>query len=228
MLHKAILFDLDGTLLDTLEDIAGCANHVLSEMGFPTHPLDAYRHFVGDGAGMLVRRVLPDGARDEKTIRGCLKAFGDYYKRDGHSTVRLYDGISGLLDGLIGRGLKLSILSNKPHAMTLKVVGSHLPGWDFDLVLGQRDSIPRKPDPAGAFEVADALGIPPSGFLFLGDTAVDMRTAVSAGMFPVGALWGFRDKEELLESGAKALLNNPLELLDLLDKHMGLENLDPK
>lgn len=226
MLYQAVLFDLDGTLLDTLDDISTCANHVLSEKGFPTHAPDAYRQFVGDGADMLIRRVLPEGERDENTIRLCLDAFVEYYKRGGNTKVRPYDGIPELLDGLTGRGLKLSILSNKPHELTGKAVDGLLSEWEFDLVLGQRDSIPRKPDPAGAFEIANALNVPPSQFLYLGDTAVDMRTAVSAGMFPVGACWGFRDKEELIESGAKALIKRPPEMLDLLDTYAGPENFD--
>ena len=121
-----------------------------------------------------------------------------------------------MLDALIARKLKLAVLSNKPHEYTKQCVAALLPKWNFDIVLGQRNWVPRKPDPAGALEVANHLNISPSKFLYLGDTSIDMKTSVTAGMFPVGVLWGFRTAEELKESGARALISHPLEILNLL------------
>jgi len=217
MPYRAIIFDLDGTLLDTLEDLADTANRVLAARGFPTHEVDAYRYFVGDGAAMLIRRVLPEEHRDDETHRTCLEAFLREYGQSWKVKTRPYDGVPEMLDALAARGLKMSILSNKPHEFTGQCVDELLPDWTFDLVLGQRYEVPRKPDPAGALEVAENLAIPPADFLYLGDTATDMKTAVAAGMFPVGALWGFRPAEELRESGARVLIERPMEVLELLE-----------
>jgi phosphoglycolate phosphatase len=216
MAYKAVLFDLDGTLLNTLVDIGTCANNALAENGFPTHELDAYRDFVGEGALMLFQRALPEAHREDAVaLRTCLRTFMVRYQTAEDLRATIYDGVAELLDGLTRRGLKLTILSNKPHVLTQKVVAAKLAAWEFSVVLGQRDTVPRKPDPAGALEIAATLGIPPGEFLYLGDTGIDMKTATAAGMFPVGALWGFRGREELLEGGAKTLIQDPRELLDL-------------
>ena len=215
MTYKAVIFDLDGTLLDTLEDIGDAVNRVLIERDFPAHTRDAYRYFVGDGSAMLVRRALPERARVEETIIECFEAFLEEYGKNWNEKTRPYDGIPELLDALTEKGLKLAVLSNKPHEFTKQCVSELLANWRFDAVLGQRDQIPKKPDPAGAMEVAERLHIPPEEFLFIGDSAVDIKTAIAAAMFPVGVLWGFRP-EELKESGAQALINRPLEVMNLL------------
>jgi phosphoglycolate phosphatase len=216
MTYQAVLFDLDGTLLDTLADLGNAMNRVLAGRGFPTHPLDAYRYFVGEGARILVTRALPADRRDEATIESCLAAFAADYDQNWQVETQPYPGVAELLDALIARGLKLAVLSNKPHEFTVRCVSQLLPHWTFDAVLGQREGVPRKPDPAGAFEIAAQLKIPPANFLYLGDTFVDMETARAAGMFPVGVLWGFRPAEELQESGAQALIARPGELVGLL------------
>ncbi len=216
MPYKAIIFDLDGTLLDTLEDIGSSMNRVLEQKGLPAHKLDSYRYFVGNGAEALVARTLPEDKRNNGTIRECLNAFRKDYGQNWDIKTRPYDGIPEMLNALTDRGLKMSVLSNKPHAFTKQCVKKILPSWKFDAVLGQRDEVPRKPDPAGALEVAQHLNIDPSEFFYLGDTAIDMKTAVAAGMFPAGALWGFRPLDELQENGARALLKHPLEILNLM------------
>ena len=216
MSYNAVLFDLDGTLLDTLEDLGNSMNRVLITQGFPTHPLDAYRYFVGDGITMLVTRTLPEEQRNEAVIQRCMALFREDYGQNWKVKTRPYDGIPEMLDALEARGLKLTILSNKPHEFTKRCVAQILPSWHFDIVLGQRDAVPRKPDPAGAIEIAEVLNITPSEFLYLGDTANDMQTAVAAGMFPVGVLWGFRTRQELLENGAQVLLDRPLDILTIL------------
>jgi len=216
MLFEAILFDLDGTLIDTVDDIGDAANRVLAKHGFPTHAVSAYRRFVGDGARMLIKRALPKKHRDEKTIDACLKAYIEDYGLNYNVKSEPYLGIPNLLDTLKIKDLKLAILSNKPDAITKNCVKTLLSKWDFDVVLGQRDSVPPKPNPKGALEVAKELSIPPSNILYLGDTAIDMKTAAAAGMFSVGVLWGFRPLKELNDNGACAIVSEPIEVLTLL------------
>ncbi|UJS16454.1 MAG: HAD family hydrolase [Candidatus Jettenia sp.] len=214
---KAVLFDLDGTLLDTLEDLSNATNHVLARNGFPTHTLDIYRYFVGDGAAMLMNRALPEDKRNDDIIRVCVQAFREEYGRNWNRKTKPYDGVAEMLDALTAHGLKMAILSNKPDDFTKLCVAEFLQDWAFDIVLGQRNSFPLKPNPASAREIAKCLNVHPSEFIYLGDTAIDMKTAVAAGMFPVGALWGFRTEKELLENGAQMLIKKPQEILDLLD-----------
>jgi len=217
MRFKAVLFDLDGTLLDTLKDIGNAANRVLAGKGFPTHELDAYRYFVGDGTAMLINRALPEENRNDDVIRGCLKEFLEDYGRNWNVKTKPYEGIPEMLDALNDRGLKMAILSNKPHGFTKQCATELLSNWSFDVVIGQRDGAPPKPDPGGALEVVKRLNIPPAEFLYIGDSGVDMKTAVASGMFPVGVLWGFRSMGELKDNGSLALVDRPSEILSLLD-----------
>jgi len=214
--YQAVIFDLDGTLLDTLEDIGDAVNRMLSARGLPVHLIDAYRFLVGDGVAKLIARALPADKRDAETVRSCLEAFRADYDRHWNVKTRPYDGVGTLLDALTARGLKRAILSNKPHEFTELCVREFLSRWSFDAVIGQREGVPLKPDPAGALEIALTLGIPPAAFVYLGDTAVDIKTAIAAGMTPVGVLWGFRPAEELRESGAQILIEQPIEVLGLL------------
>jgi phosphoglycolate phosphatase len=210
------MFDLDGTLLDTLEDLATATNEALAGWGLPVHDLDEYRYFVGEGVAELIRRAAPDGT-GQPTLRALLEEMRANYEKGWARCTRPYPGIAALLDELSGRGLKLAVLSNKLEEFTRVMVAHFLGRWPFDAVVGAGSRFPRKPDPAAALAIAGELGVAPRGFLYLGDTAIDMRTAVGAGMVPVGALWGFRDADELRSSGAKALLRAPLELLPLVD-----------
>ena len=213
MKFKAILFDLDGTLLDTLTDLADSMNATLARFGFPTHPLQAYRHFVGDGIDSLVKRTLPPDRLDDETIAKALAAQKDEYTARWDRTTKPYPQIPQLLDELTSRHIPLIILSNKPHNFTLLTVEKLLPNWHFAIIQGVTDPSRKKPDPSAALKIAAELNIPPEQFLYLGDTDTDMKTANAAGMYPLGALWGFRDAEELNAFGAKALLSDPLELL---------------
>lgn len=212
----ALLFDLDGTLIDSLADLAAAVNHALERAGFAPHPVDAYRLMIGDGAPVLMQRALPPSARDPETIHRLLDAFEDYYAEHYTDHSRPYDGIVELLDALAKRGLATAVVSNKPHAATVRCVATLLPGHRFAAVLGARDGVARKPDPAGALEAAALLGIAPRRFVYLGDSGVDMQTAEAAGMLAVGALWGFRGEAELCAAGARALIQQPLELLELV------------
>ncbi|MCO6455459.1 MAG: HAD family hydrolase [Pirellulaceae bacterium] len=213
---QAVMFDLDGTLLDTLEDLAAASNDVLRDMGLPTHDMDAYRYLVGDGVNVLFTRAVPEAVRSDELVRQCVARFLAVYDRQWNVRSRPYPGIMELLADLTVRDVPLAVLSNKPHEFTERCVREYFPGVPFQAVIGQREHRPRKPDPAAALEIAELLGVAPSEWLYLGDTATDMRTAVAAGMFPVGALWGFRPADELRESGALALLHSPRELLTLL------------
>ncbi|MFQ5714659.1 MAG: HAD family hydrolase [Candidatus Scalinduaceae bacterium] len=217
MTYKAAIFDLDGTLLDTLEDLGNAVNRVLTANGFPMHEIDAYRYYVGDGETMLITRALPEEKRSDKIIRSCLKEYRQDYGQNWNVYTKPYDGVEEMLGALVSHGLKLAILSNKPHEFTRLCVSGLLPKWTFDAVLGQQEPIPRKPDPAGALKIAEELEIPPSGFLYLGDTAIDMKTATAANMFPVGVLWGFRPAEELQQSGARVLIKRPMDIMNYLN-----------
>jgi phosphoglycolate phosphatase len=218
MLRKGILFDLDGTLLDTLADLSDAMNRVLEQKGFPLHSKDDYRHYVGNGALMLVKRALPKNRCDHVTLRSCLDAFLREYGGNWMVRTRPYKGVAEMLDVLTKRDLKMAVLSNKPDEITNKSVSELLSKWTFDAVIGQRDGVPLKPDPTAALEIAEQLGMLPAEFVYLGDSMVDMQTAVAAGMFPVGALWGFRSRAELVEGGAQALIKKPTDLLRVLEK----------
>jgi phosphoglycolate phosphatase len=215
MSWKGVIFDLDGTLLDTREDIADAMNRVLADLGFPTHPYDSYNYYVGDGAATLVRRALPPEKQDDATLRECLARFLADYGVNWNIKTKPYNGIAEMLSGLQDLGTKLAVLTNKPAPTAARCVEEYLPRWRFDAVLGQTDGLPKKPDPTGALQIAEQLALGPAEILYLGDTATDMETAIRAGMYPVGALWGFRPRRELLESGARALVQVPGDLLTL-------------
>jgi phosphoglycolate phosphatase len=226
VLFRAIIFDMDGTLLDTLADIATATNRVLTAHGLPTHQVEAYRYFIGDGARMLIRRVLPQNGPgphqpDEDLVQACLEDFETEYSRNWRQNTRPYPGVTDLLDSLVKRHIPIAILSNKPDSFTQSFVRELLSDWPFAVVAGHRIGIALKPDPAGALAVAKQLNQPPFKILFLGDSCVDMQTAVAAGMYPVGACWGFRPRRELLESGARALIDHPRQLPGLLSQTPG-------
>jgi phosphoglycolate phosphatase len=217
MEFSAILFDLDGTLLDTLADIAGAANFALERCGFPPHAVDAYRYFVGDGVMVLFSRALPQEGRANEIIESCARHFRDAYRRQWNVHTRPYPGVCELLDKLASLPLKLAVLSNKPHDATQQCVTEMLRGYRFEVVQGHGDELPRKPDPTAALKIARDMHVPPAQFVLLGDTATDMQTAIRAGMYPVGALWGFRQRDELLEHGAEIVIDHPLDLLKVLE-----------
>ncbi|MHC4883954.1 MAG: HAD family hydrolase [Planctomycetota bacterium] len=216
MAYEAVIFDLDGTLLDTLEDLADSANKTLGEMDAPAHPVEAYKTFVGDGIEQLMKRALPEDRRDEATVAAAVERQRKNYADGWDRSTRPYDGVSELLTGLHQKHVRMGILSNKPDDMTKLCVTQLLPIHLFTIVQGALPGIPRKPNPAPAMEVAGRLDVLPDRILYVGDTDTDMKTAVNAGMYPVGALWGFRSGEELTAAGAKTLLESPTDLLNLL------------
>lgn len=213
-IYKAVLFDLDGTLLNTLEDMTNCANRVLGRLGFPQHSPEDYKCFVGDGREVLASRIIPSSHRDAITIAEVVNMIDDEYSRHWADTTRPYDGIRELLQALTDRGTKMAVLSNKPDNIAKVMVATMLSYWRFELVIGARPSVPKKPSPVVALHIAQCLKIVPSEFLYLGDTDTDMKTADASGMYPIGVLWGFRTADELLDNGAKALISKPRELLE--------------
>ena len=216
MRYKAILFDLDGTLLDTLEDLATAANRALGTLGLPAHPTDAYRVFVGDGLRTLAERILPGDERSAAQVDALVAAFEREYSRTWNERTEPYAGVPEMLDRLTAGGYRLSVLSNKPDAFTRLCVEQLLPHWTFAPLYGQRPGVPKKPDPAAALAIAAELGLDPAEVLYLGDTATDMHTARAAGMAAVGVLWGFRSADELHAAGARHLITHPGELAPLL------------
>ncbi|HTM21184.1 MAG TPA: HAD hydrolase-like protein [Kofleriaceae bacterium] len=214
MTISAVLFDLDGTLADTLDDITRSLNVALAGVGRPAvAPRDA-APCVGWGVRRLIENVVPDaGAElvDELVVR-----FRAHYTDHLVVETRPYPGIPELLDALVGRGLPLAILSNKPDAMTRRIAAQVFARWPFAMVLGQRDDLPRKPDPAGALLAAAAMQHPVEQIALVGDTDVDVATARAAGMLPVAVSWGFRPFDQVAEAGAAAILTRPAELLELI------------
>jgi phosphoglycolate phosphatase len=216
--YKAIVFDLDGTLLDTLEDLAVSMNSVLVRNNYPIHGKDAYRYFVGDGIEKLVQRVLPPNQRKKKIIAACVAEMHETYDKRWAETTQLYSGIADLLTGLTREKVRLAILSNKPDDFTKIMVDHYLSHWTFEIVMGATADHPKKPDPYGAIKIATKMNLSPSCFLYIGDTNTDMHTATKAGMHAIGAGWGFRTPEELMNSGAQIVINKPGDLLTLFKK----------
>jgi phosphoglycolate phosphatase len=204
-------------LLDTLADITNSTNAALKRLGFPTHPRDAYRYFLGGGMDCLVRRALPEDCHDSETFKKCNEAIREEYSTRWDQNTKPYPGITELLSELDRRGIVEVVLSNKPDDFTKKTVERLLPEFNFQIVRGARQGVPLKPDPTAAIQIADELEVPPGRFIYLGDSDTDMQTASAAGMFAAGALWGFRTAEELSANGARVLLKTPLDVLNLLD-----------
>ena len=202
-------------MLDTLADLADSMNASLTALRFPTHPLDSFPYFIGDGVDTLASRVLPEDSRDETTIKKCVSLMAEEYSKHWADKTKPYPGIPELLDGLDDLGVTKVIFSNKPDDFTQLTVTELLPDWSFQIVRGIKPGVPKKPDPTAAVQIANELKIPASRFLYLGDTNTDMLTANAAGMYAVGALWGFRDAEELNAAGAKVLVEKPEDVLSL-------------
>jgi len=212
MPFSAIIFDLDGTLIDSLEDLADAMNRVLRHYGFPLHPVKAYRYFIGDGMERLVMRALPEKERHSNRLSTYVAAMKSEYPGRELRKTQPYEGIFKLLKACSAAGLKSAVLTNKPDDAAQAVVAHLLPGVPFVKVWGARPDLPRKPDPTGAARLLEIIGVGPEEALFLGDSAVDMQTAVGAGIYPVGALWGFRTADELFSAGARVVVRQPADL----------------
>jgi len=213
MKFKAVIFDLDGTLLNSLEDLADATNHVLRSLGYPEHDLEAYKYFVGSGIEMLVKRALPSAHRQEEHLQHCVRLMKAEYARCWTRKTHLYPGMARLLDGLETQGFALSILSNKQDDAVRQIAAALLGRWNFSVIAGARAGVPKKPDPTAALSLAAEVGVSPQCSVFMGDTAIDMQTARAAGMYGIGVLWGFRPAEELIAGGCRMLLADPTDLL---------------
>ena len=211
---KAIIFDLDGTLLNTLNDIAVSMNQVLSDNGFPSHPIDTYKYFIGDGLEKLIERTLPKKVATQASMPIYLKAFRAAYAKNWYLNTRPYPGIPTLLTGLIQRDIRLAILSNKAHEFTMQMVAELLNQWKFQQIMGAKPEFPKKPNPKSTLHILKNMNLKRDECLLVGDSGVDMQTASAAGLFPVGVTWGFRPESELLERGCKFIARHPLDILN--------------
>lgn len=215
-MKRLVIFDLDGTLLDTIDDLATSVNHALRRHSFPEHELPAYRYFVGNGVAKLIERALPPEARQPETIETMRQEFIAYYQQHKTALTHPYEGIPALLDELAGRGLQLAVASNKYQQGTAELVDHYFGSARFAAVLGQRAGIPVKPDPAIVLDILQRTQTAPADTLYVGDSGVDMQTAQRAGVCSVGVTWGFRPREELVENGACHLADRPEEILRYL------------
>lgn len=219
-MRKAVIFDLDGTLSDSIHSIKYCADRAVAPLGYGPFSTEQYKYFVGDGVVNLIKRVLAAGGDTQGThLEETLACYRELFAVDCMYQVKPYDGISELLQELKKKGIRLAVLSNKPHAETVRVIETLFGKDMFDVIQGQVDGVPIKPDPAGVFLIMEQLGLKPADALYLGDTATDMQTGKGAGAFTVGALWGFRTREELEKSHADAIIAHPMELLEYLENN---------
>lgn len=215
---KAFIFDLDGTLIDSLADIAESINRMLSARGYPRCEVEIFKQMVGDGMEKLVERALPESAREPALIHTCVEEYRAHYDLLWQDQTRPYAGIVETLAELKARGLKIGVISNKAHRFTVPM-SEHFFGADcFDFILGQREEVPRKPDAAGGLEAAAILGLQPAECAYVGDSGIDMQFAKNTGMLAIGVTWGFRSVAELQENGADHLVAQPGELLEILEK----------
>lgn len=211
---KLAIFDMDGTICDTIEDLGTAVNHALSLQGYKTHGMDEYKRFVGNGMKKLIERALPEGSSDELVLK--TKAiFLDYYKDHFIDYTKPYDGIEELLLELKKRNIRLAVCTNKAHHMALKVADALFYG-QFEVIVGQTDR-PMKPNPEAVFEIMQNFGVSPNDTVFVGDSDVDMQTAVNSKTHGIGVGWGFRTKEELEKNGAEFFASTPMDIIKYID-----------
>ncbi len=212
---KAVIFDVDGTLLNTYEDLACAVNYALKTKGYPVHEAEKFKMFAGNGTDMMLWRALPEDVRSDKTVAEIKPLYLEYYDAHSGEFTRPYEGIEELLSVLKDKDFKLGVVSNKIDFMTQIVIKEYF-GDIFDYVLGQKDNVPVKPDPTMVFEVMKALDVTPEECIFVGDSGVDAQTGRNSGAFMVGVLWGFRDEAELRANGAREVISKAEELLKFI------------
>jgi phosphoglycolate phosphatase len=213
---QLVIFDLDGTLLDTIEDLANSVNFALKKNGFQLHAVETYRRFVGNGVTKLIERALPDDKKNAETIERVKKDFILHYIPHSEDYTRPYTGIPELLAALHQKGIQLAVASNKVHEATERIIKHFFPDIPFSVVLGQQEGIPVKPDPAIMLSILKQTAIPKEAVLYVGDSGVDVLTARNADLPFVAVLWGFRPKEELEAKGAVRFVQSPDEILKLI------------
>ena len=215
-MRSLVIFDLDGTLMDTIDDIAFSMNVILEKHGFPTHDREAYKYFVGSGARLLAERALPESERSEAAVSAILSEFTPFYELHKQDRTCVYEGMHEALERLRAMGVRLAVASNKPHELVPGILQYYFPQHPFSLFFGHRKGHPIKPDPEIVHDILSRLQATREETLYVGDTAVDMQTAHAAGLEAAGALWGFRTRKELLEAHADYLLEHPSELVELV------------
>jgi phosphoglycolate phosphatase len=215
MKFKGVIFDLDGTLVNSLQDISDAMNTVLQDLDFPTHSYEEYQYFIGSGLRNLVGKSLPSNHNTENQIERCHDLMVEVYRDNCTNQTKPYNGIVELLNELKARNIKLSVFSNKADALTKEITAALFPGY-FHPVVGLSIESLRKPNPLEALEICKNLGLTPQEMIFVGDSGIDMQTATNANMRAVGVLWGYRPEEELVANGAKYILNHPLDLIPIL------------
>lgn len=215
-MYKAVLFDLDGTLIDSLDDLAESSNYALLRIGYPVHEVEKYKYFVGDGVMKLMERILPEGKKTAQEIDRILKIYIDYYTEHSFDKTKPYEGITEMLTQLRRRGISCAVVSNKPDAQSKMIIEKFFGSGIFDVVAGNTKDYPTKPAPDIVIKTLKEIGVQPEETLFVGDTGVDMLTARNSGCVPVGVTWGFRPKEELISYGAAHIIDSPTRLLALV------------
>jgi len=213
---KGVIFDLDGTLIDSLKDIAICSNIVLKQLNLPTHPIESYNQFVGGGVEILIKNCTPKDISKELFSK-VVKRFKEVYETNIQNETKPYKGIYQLLEQLKKKNIKIGILSNKPHEFTFKYYDKFFHDIDIKEVHGQKDNIPKKPDPTAAKMISENFDISCEEIIFVGDSDVDMKTAKNSGMIAVGVSWGFRGTKELIENGADFIVKTPQDILKLVE-----------
>jgi phosphoglycolate phosphatase len=217
MKFRCVIFDLDGTLVDTIDDITTAANHALTKHSFPSQTRETYLQLVGNGWRNLITLSLPEDARDEKTVDAVSADGITYYEAHLVVYTKPYPGIRELTAELRGKRIKTAVLSNKPDSLTQMIIAALFPRDTFDIIQGDRPRIPRKPDPASTWDILTELGFSPRDAIFMGDSEVDMQTAHNADCHALGVSWGFRDRATLEAAGADRIIDEPGELLELLN-----------
>lgn len=225
LMIKAAIFDLDGTIGDTVESIAYSANRALRDIGYQAFPVENYKYYAGDGVDELVRRTLRDsGDTNCSQFEQMKSIYKAYFAKDCMYHVKPFPGICEMLSELKKRGIRIAVLSNKPHAQAIDVVESLFGKDYFDYIQGQTETIRRKPAPDGAFAIAEKFAVETGECLYVGDTNTDMQTGNAAHMHPVGVLWGFRDRKELEKNHSEYVIEKPQELIEILEKINGGDN----
>ena len=212
-MKKLVIFDLDGTLLDTIADLANAANYALKKLGHPTHPVDTIRTYVGNGINKLLERALPESERNEENVMRMRSHFVPYYDMHNADLSAPYPGIVALLEALQAKRVRMAVASNKYQEATVKLVKHYFPTIRFVEVLGQREGIAVKPDPTIVFDILRKADVSPEEVLYVGDSGVDMQTAMNAKVDAVGVAWGFRPRTELEGFCPKGVIERAEELL---------------
>jgi phosphoglycolate phosphatase len=215
MKYKGIIFDLDGTLVNSLEDISDAMNTVLTDLNYPTHTYETYQYFIGSGLRNLVSKALPASNNSEIDIENCFNCMISEYRKICTLKTKPYTGIVELLDDLVSRDIKLAVFSNKADELTKKIASEIFPDY-FNTAVGLSTESLKKPNPFEAVEISKSWNLKTEEIIFIGDSDIDMLTATNANMFPLGVSWGYRTEEELLASGAKLVINTPSDLIEIL------------